>query len=100
MGDEDLYTLEEVIADLDLLRQHERELTAKVTALIESGNLPAQMATVIKLARDAFRDDAARFLIEPHWELYDKAPIDVARTPEGAQEVETLLGKIIHGICV
>lgn len=94
------HTLEEIISDLELLRDHERDLIKKVTALIVSSDAPEQMTTVFKLARDAFDTDAARFLIEPHWLLRDRAPIVVAMTLEGAQEVETLLGRIIHGICV
>ena len=93
------YTLEEILGDLALLRDHEREVLAHLTALIESKNAPERMARVFKLAREAFGADAARFLIDPHLMLNHEPPIVVARTPDGAQQVELLLGRIIHGIC-
>lgn len=99
MSDE-RYSFEEILFDLELLRDHERELIENLTALIESGSAPDRIAGVLKLARDAFGADAARFLIDPHWKLNHEPPILVARTLEGAQEVELLLGRIIHGICV
>jgi len=95
--------LEEILGDLSLLRDHESELIAALTALIDSPDRPAvpsHIRGVFKLAKAAFDDSAARFLIQPHWKFNNQAPIVVAQTAEGAQEVEDLLGHIIHGICV
>lgn len=67
------HTLEEILGDLELLRDHERELVENLTALIESRNAPEHMARVLQLARDAFGADAARFLIHPHWKFNHRA---------------------------
>ncbi len=99
MADEP-YTLEGILGDLELLRSHEEELAASLTALLDAPDLPEHIRRVFKLAREAFKDGASRFLMHPHWKLNYEAPIVVAQTVEGAHEVEMLLGRIIHGICV
>ena len=44
------------------------------------------------------REDARAFLLNPHWELGGKSPIQAAASELGAREVETILFRIFYGI--
>ena len=97
------YILSEILGDLKLLRDHENELIRALSVLVDSPEVPGvpeHIRLVFKLAKEAFNDSAAQFLIHPHWKLNYEAPLVVAQSADGAHEVGLLLGRIIHGICV
>lgn len=59
-----------------------------------------RLARVITLAKDLFGRDANQvlsWLYSPQPELKGVRPIDKVETPEGAEEVEALLGQIQNG---
>lgn len=60
----------------------------------------ARLANLVALAEFVWDDaDAARrFLVTPHPELSDAAPIEVAIEEFGARHVEEILEGILHGI--
>jgi uncharacterized protein (DUF2384 family) len=102
MGDQQ-YELWEILRDLELIRSHENKLIRALATLIDSPDasaVPEHVRRVFNLAREAFGDNAARFLMNLDSTLNHEAPIVVAQTAKGAQEVANLLGRIIHGICV
>jgi len=94
------YTLQQILQELKFHQSRERELLIHLTRLLEDPDLPEHIKRVFKLAREAFHQDAARFLIHPHWKFNSEAPIIIAQNEEGAHDVEILLGHIIHGISV
>ena len=99
MNDEK-HTFQQVIQELKAHQLRERDILNHLTQLLEDPDLPDHIKRVFKLAREAFHEDAARFLIHPHWKLNSEAPIIIAQNVGGAREVEALLGNIIHGVSV
>jgi putative toxin-antitoxin system antitoxin component (TIGR02293 family) len=59
-----------------------------------------RVARVIAFAEDTFGDEkkAYAWLRRPTSVLAESAPLDLLDTEEGAREVETVLGRIAHGI--
>ncbi|NYZ14517.1 DUF2384 domain-containing protein [Azospirillum sp. RWY-5-1] len=59
-----------------------------------------RVARVVALAEDTFgaQPKAAAWLRRPTTALGGERPLDLLDTDEGAREVETLLGRIAHGI--
>lgn len=59
-----------------------------------------RVARIVALAEDTFgtRPKADTWLRRPTAALADERPLDLLDTDEGAREVETLLGRIAHGI--
>jgi putative toxin-antitoxin system antitoxin component (TIGR02293 family) len=59
-----------------------------------------RVARVVALAEETFgdRDKAAAWLRRPTLPLAGERPLYLLDTNEGAREVETLLGRIAHGI--
>lgn len=55
---------------------------------------------VLKHAEEVFGDPAKAFLWlrRPNAVLRNATPIDLLDTPEGIQQVDTLLGRIEHGV--
>lgn len=55
---------------------------------------------MVKAARDLFENDknADTFLRSPNPALGERIPIEMAQTDIGAREVETIIGRISHGI--
>ena len=94
--------LDTILSELATMRARESELLSQLTALVEAPtpDVPAHIARVFALAREAFAEDAAQFLATPHSLLQGEMPVMLARDSEGAQRVEVLLGRIIHGIPV
>jgi uncharacterized protein (DUF2384 family) len=99
MNDEK-HTFQQVIQELKAHQSREREILNHLTQLLEDPDLADHIKRVFKLAREAFHEDAARFLIHPHWKFNSEAPLIIAQNEEGAREVEALLGNIIHGVSV
>ena len=93
-------SLAAIFAELAAMRERENELLTCMTTLLAtpSPDMPAHLAKVCAQAVELFEEDAARFLTSPHRELHNERPIVVAQTPEGADRVEDLLGRIIYGI--
>ncbi|HUF57644.1 MAG TPA: MbcA/ParS/Xre antitoxin family protein, partial [Thermohalobaculum sp.] len=60
----------------------------------------ARIIRVRDHAQDTFgrRELAEIWLTEPNPELGGRSPIEMARTDLGAREVETVLGRIEHGV--
>lgn len=89
-----------ILMELTAVRERENELLSRLTALLATPppDMPAHLAKVCAQALELFEEDAARFLTTPHRELHGERPIVVAQTPEGADRVEDLLGRIIYGI--
>ncbi|OYW59170.1 MAG: hypothetical protein B7Z10_04695 [Rhodobacterales bacterium 32-66-7] len=60
----------------------------------------ARLLRVVKAARDLFQNDANAdmFLRSPNPALGERIPIEMARTDIGAREVETIIGRIGHGV--
>jgi hypothetical protein len=89
-----------ILSELAAVRQRENELLTCVTSLLVSPppDMPAHLAKVCAQALELFEEDAARFLTTPHRELHGERPIAVAQTPDGADRVEDLLGRITYGI--
>lgn len=67
---------------------------------IEEADGLARLLRVVKAARDLFQNDANAdvFLRSPSPALGDRIPIHMAQTDIGAREVETIIGRISHGI--
>ena len=59
-----------------------------------------RVARVIAAAEETFgsREKAGTWLRRPTSALTGESPLDLLDTDEGAREVETLLGRIAHGI--
>ena len=66
----------------------------------EQSDRLVRVARVIAEAEETFgsRDKAAAWLRRPTTTLAGECPLDLLDTDEGAREVETLLGRIAHGI--
>jgi putative toxin-antitoxin system antitoxin component (TIGR02293 family) len=66
----------------------------------EQSDRLVRVARVIAAAESTFgsRDRAGTWLRRPTTALGGESPLDLLDTDEGAREVETLLGRITHGI--
>ena len=66
----------------------------------EQSDRLVRVARVIAAAEVTFgsREKAGTWLRRPTIALADESPLDLLDTDEGAREVETLLGRIAHGI--
>ena len=66
----------------------------------EQSDRLVRVARVIAAAEETFgnREKAATWLRRPTTALAGESPLDLLDTDEGAREVETLLGRIAHGI--
>src|SRR6185312_1294861 len=66
----------------------------------EQSDRLVRVARVIAAAEDTFgsREKAGKWLRRPTSTLAGESPLDLLDTDEGAREVETLLGRIAHGI--
>jgi putative toxin-antitoxin system antitoxin component (TIGR02293 family) len=67
---------------------------------IEEADGLARLLRVVKAARDLFENDenADMFLRSPNPALGERIPIHMAQTDIGAREVETIIGRLAHGI--
>lgn len=67
---------------------------------IEEADGLARLLRVVKAARDLFQNDtnADTFLRSPNPALGDRIPIHMAQTDIGAREVETIIGRLSHGV--
>lgn len=68
---------------------------------LEESERTERIARVIAAAEYVWNGDKAgahEFLTTPHPMLDGKRPIDAALTDLGAREVETILGRLFHGI--
>ncbi|MBL9047358.1 MAG: DUF2384 domain-containing protein [Tabrizicola sp.] len=67
---------------------------------IEEADGLARLLRVVKAARDLFQNDenADTFLRSPNPALGERIPIHMAQTDIGAREVETIIGRLSHGI--
>ena len=81
-------------------RTFERRLGAGQPLKVAEADAIARLIRVRDHARAAFgRSDLAEtWLTEPNPELGERIPLEMARTDLGAREVETVLGRIEHGI--
>jgi putative toxin-antitoxin system antitoxin component (TIGR02293 family) len=66
----------------------------------EQSDRLVRVARVIAAAEETFgsRDKAGTWLRRPTTALAGESPLDLLDTDEGAREVETLLGRVGHGI--
>lgn len=67
---------------------------------IEEADGLARLLRVVKAARELFRnnENADLFLRSPNPALGERIPMEMARTDIGAREVETIIGRLSHGI--
>lgn len=70
------------------------------TLTAEQSDRLLRVARVVAMAEETFGDQkkAAIWLRRPTEPLAGERPLDLLDTDEGAREVETLLGRIAHGI--
>jgi putative toxin-antitoxin system antitoxin component (TIGR02293 family) len=70
------------------------------TLTLEQSDRLVRVARVIAAAEETFgsREKAGTWLRRPTTTLAGESPLDLLDTDEGAREVETLLGRIAHGI--
>jgi putative toxin-antitoxin system antitoxin component (TIGR02293 family) len=66
----------------------------------EQSDRLVRVARVLAAAEETFgnREKAGRWLRRPTTVLAGESPLELLDTDEGAREVETLLGRIAHGI--
>ena len=71
-------------------------------AAVVGGNAAAgvDLVRVVAAAEETFgsREKAGTWLRRPTIALAGESPLDLLDTDEGAREVETLLGRVAHGI--
>ena len=81
-------------------RTFERRVSGDQPLKVAEADAIARIIRVRDHAHDTFgrRDLAESWLTEPNPELGDLIPIEMARTDLGAREVETVLGRIEHGV--
>jgi putative toxin-antitoxin system antitoxin component (TIGR02293 family) len=67
---------------------------------LQVGETTERLARLYALALSVFenRAAAARFLMNPHPELDDRTPFDVALTEIGGREVEEVIERGLHGL--
>ena len=77
---------------------HHRRQSGQLTA--EQSDRLLRVVRIFALAEDTFgsRDKALLWLRRPNRVLDDEAPLELLDTETGARQVETLLGRIAHGI--
>ncbi len=70
------------------------------TLTAEQSDRLVRVARILAMAEETFgsQDKAGAWLRRPTTVLADERPLDLLDTDEGAREVETLLGRIAHGI--
>ncbi len=81
-------------------RTLDRRIAAGENLKIEEADGLARLLRVVKAARDLFENDqnADTFLRSPNPALGERIPIHMAQTDIGAREVETIIGRLAHGI--
>lgn len=81
-------------------RTLDRRIAKGETLKIEEADGLARLLRVVKAARDLFQNDrnADTFLRSPNPALGERIPIHMAQTDIGAREVETIIGRLSHGI--
>jgi putative toxin-antitoxin system antitoxin component (TIGR02293 family) len=81
-------------------RTLDRRIAAGENLKIEEADGLARLLRVVKAARDLFQNDrnADIFLRNPNPALGERIPIQMAQTDIGAREVETIIGRLSHGI--
>ncbi|MGH8223446.1 MAG: antitoxin Xre/MbcA/ParS toxin-binding domain-containing protein [Woeseiaceae bacterium] len=67
---------------------------------LQVGETTERLARLYALALSTFKDRTAatRFLMNPHPELENRAPFDVALTEIGGREVEEVIERGLHGL--
>jgi putative toxin-antitoxin system antitoxin component (TIGR02293 family) len=62
----------------------------------------AKVKRVLKLAVEVMgsEESAQEWLLAPHFSLDTVPPIEMLKTDDGAKEVEDILGRIKHGMCL
>ena len=91
------------LAELDRIVVPRKTLTNRRklgTLTPEQSDRLVRVARVLAVAEETFgsREKAAVWLRRPTTLLGDEYPLQVLDTDEGAREVETLLGRIAHGV--
>ena len=91
------------LAELDRIVLPRKTLTNRRklgTLTPEQSDRLVRVARVLAVAEETFgsREKAAVWLRRPTTVLGDEYPLQVLDTDEGAREVETLLGRIAHGV--
>lgn len=81
-------------------RTLDRRLSAGGNLKPDEADAIARLVRVVLAARHLFeKDDVAdRFLHLPNPALGNRVPMDMARTDIGARAVETIIGRIAHGV--
>ncbi len=81
-------------------RTLDRRIAAGQNLKIEEADGLARLLRVVKAARALFENDenADMFLRSPNPALGERIPIHMAQTDIGAREVETIIGRLSHGI--
>lgn len=81
-------------------RTLDRRIAAGQNLKIEEADGLARLLRVVRAARELFRNDenADIFLRNPNPALGERIPIHMAQTDIGAREVETIIGRLTHGI--
>ena len=81
-------------------RTLDRRIAADENLKIEEADGLARLLRVVMAARALFENDesADMFLRSPNPALGEQIPIHMAQTDIGAREVETLIGRLSHGI--
>ncbi len=81
-------------------RTLERRIAAGDNLKPEEADGIARLLRVVKAARDLFENDdnADFFLRGPHHMLGGRTAMQAACTELGAREVETIIGRIAHGV--
>ena len=67
---------------------------------LQASETTERMARLYAMALSVFEDPAAaiRFLANPHPELDERAPFEVALTEIGGREVEEVIERGLHGL--
>lgn len=81
-------------------RTLDRRIAKGENLKIEEADGLARLLRVVKAARDLFQNDknADTFLRSPNPALGERIPIHMAQTDTGAREVETIIGRLSHGV--
>ena len=95
----------QLFAEFTVSRALENALRERMTEALEAPAsavaLPDRIITIYALAKTAFGTEALRFLTQPHMLLGGDLPLSVAQHDEaGAQRVEQILGRLIHGTSI
>jgi putative toxin-antitoxin system antitoxin component (TIGR02293 family) len=81
-------------------RTLDRRIAKGETLKMDEADGLARLLRVVKAARDLFENDknADTFLRSPNPALGERIPIHMAQTDIGARAVETIIGRLAHGI--